>query len=97
MLNTPPPRLTHEHVGGLFIHMAEHALFSVHWSVDWGCVIRYASCPNQLTANTPPLWCPFEGLMDFPLVSQDFFNRYHKHTASFMREVFVLALLCYNA
>lgn len=51
-------------------------------------VLRYASCPNWQPANAA-LHCPFEGLVDFPLVSQDSSN-------SIMKEAFVFTLFLPN-
>lgn len=57
-------------------------------SVSLVGVLRYASCPNWQAANAA-LHCPFEGLVDFPLVSQDSSN-------SIMKEAFVFTLFLPN-
>lgn len=51
-------------------------------------VLRYASCPNRQAANAA-LHHPFEGPVDFPLVSQDSSN-------SIMKEAFVFTLFLPN-
>lgn len=51
-------------------------------------VLRYASCPNRQAANAA-LHHPFEGRVDFPLVSQDSSN-------SIMKEAFVFTLFLPN-
>lgn len=51
-------------------------------------VLRYASCPNRQAASAV-LHRPFEGPVDFPLVSQD-------SSTSVMKESFVFALFLPN-
>lgn len=59
----------------------------VQWSVD-AVFLRYASCPTRQAANAARRR-PFEGPVDFPLVSQD-------SSTSIMKEAFVFALFLPN-
>lgn len=44
----------------LLIHSSGWCCVYVCWSVSWGCVIRYACCPNQQSANTPHCAVPLK-------------------------------------
>lgn len=71
--------------------MVELVQWSVMWclcALAWVGVLRYASCPNRQAANAARRR-PFEGPVDFPLVSQD-------SSTSIMKEAFVFALFLPN-
>lgn len=63
---------------------------SWNWCSGFWCVVhvrlvgalKCASSPNRQAANVV-LQCPFEGLVDFPLVSQDSWNSIMKETVVF--------------